>query len=74
MTTIVLPDPFHLAVVARAMETGHKITCCALCGGPEVHSKIHAVAKCFRCGASRETPFVCTAGIAPSVPSMSALL
>lgn len=53
-----LIDQHTVSLVAAAIEQGHKMTPCASCGGPEVHSKRRAAAKCFQCLAYRETAFV----------------
>lgn len=57
MTTVLI-DQRGLAALAEAMTRGHKVSACTTCGGPEVHSKITAQARCFRCGLVRQTAFV----------------
>jgi len=48
-------EPRTQAIVAQAQAEGYPIRPCEACGGPEIPSRIRAIARCFRCGRLRET-------------------
>ena len=52
-----VPYPLHewtVIMTGQAMRERFRIESCAVCGGPEVFSKIAPRSRCFRCGARRE--------------------
>lgn len=48
-------DPRMVEAVQQEIDEGHQLTICKECEGPEIYSRVKAHAKCFRCGAYRQT-------------------
>ncbi len=47
-------DQNVVTAVGEAMRQRYRIEPCAVCGGPEVFSKIHRLSRCLRCRTLRE--------------------